>query len=64
DSIDAQPVHIFILLLTPERFPSKHLKLLSKLSRMLNNANCRAEILAAKSAKEIADIFYKYDSQV
>ncbi|HOO14378.1 MAG TPA: PTS sugar transporter subunit IIA [Candidatus Marinimicrobia bacterium] len=64
DSIDAQPVHIFILLLTPERFPSKHLKLLSKLSRMLNNANCRAEILAAQSANEIAEIFYKYDSQV
>jgi len=64
ESIDAQPVHIFVLLLTPERFPSKHLKLLSKLSRMLNNPACREEILAATSAEEIARVFYKYDTQI
>jgi len=64
DSIDAQPVQIFVLLLTPERFPSKHLKLLSKLSRMLNNAACREEILSANSSEEIAHVFYKYDTQV
>ncbi|MCK9243756.1 MAG: PTS sugar transporter subunit IIA [Candidatus Marinimicrobia bacterium] len=64
DSIDSQPVHIFVLLLTPERFPSKHLKLLSKLSRMLNNAACREEILAAGSSEEIAHVLYNYDNQI
>lgn len=64
DAVDNQPVHIFVLMLTPERFPSKHLKLLSKLSRMLNNSACREEILAANSAEEIAQIFYKYDTQI
>ena len=64
DAVDGQPVHIFVLLLTPERFPSKHLKLLSKFSRMLNKANCREEILEALSAEEIAEIIYKYDAQV
>ncbi len=63
-AIDAQPVHIIVLLLTPERLPSKHLKLLSKFSRMLNNNQCRAEILDATSAEEIANIFYKYDSEL
>lgn len=64
DAVDGQPVHIFVLLLTPERFPSKHLKLLSKFSRMLNKVNCREEILKAVSAWEIAEIIYKYDAQV
>jgi len=64
DAVDGQPVHIFVLLLTPERFPSKHLKLLSKFSRMLNKVNCREEILEALSAEEIAEIIYKYDTQV
>ncbi len=62
-AVDAQPVQIFVLLLTPERYPSKHLKLLSKFSRMLNNAQCRDEILQATSSKEIAQILYKYDTQ-
>jgi len=62
-AVDAQPVQIFVLLLTPERYPSKHLKLLSKFSRMLNNAQCRDEILQATSSKEIAQVLYKYDSQ-
>jgi len=62
-AVDAQPVQIFVLLLTPERYPSKHLKLLSKFSRMLNNAQCRDEILQATSSKEIAQVLYKYDTQ-
>ncbi len=59
DAVDGQPVHIFVLLLTPERFTNKHLKLLSKFSRMLNKAKCREEILEATSAEEIAGIIYQ-----
>ncbi|MCK4640739.1 MAG: PTS sugar transporter subunit IIA [Candidatus Marinimicrobia bacterium] len=61
DAIDGLPVNIFVLLLTPERYPSKHLKLLSKFSRMLNIASCREELLAADSAEKIAEILYLYD---
>lgn len=61
DAIDGQPVHIFVLLLTPEKYPGKHLKLLSKFSRMLNIAECREELLAADSSEEIAEILYRYD---
>lgn len=61
DAIDGQPVHIFVLLLTPGKYPSKHLKLLSKFSRMLNIAECRKELLAATSAQEIVNILIRYD---
>ncbi|MCD6441158.1 MAG: PTS sugar transporter subunit IIA [Candidatus Marinimicrobia bacterium] len=61
DAIDGQPVYIFVMLLTPEKYPGKHLKLLSKFSRMLNIAECREELLGADSAAEIAEILYRYD---
>ena len=64
DAVDEQPAQIFVLLLTPEKYPSKHLKLLSKFSRMLNTAKCREEILQAKSPSAIADIFYRYEQLV
>jgi len=60
-AIDGQAVQIFVLLLTPEKEPGKHLKLLSKFSRMLNNAECRKAILAAGSAARIAEQFYQFD---
>jgi mannitol/fructose-specific phosphotransferase system IIA component (Ntr-type) len=63
-AIDDQPVHIFVLLLTPEKFPSKHLKLLSKFSRMLNCVQCREELMEARSPEKIAQILYQYDQQL
>lgn len=64
DAVDGQPVHIFVLLLTPDRFPSKHLTLLSKFSRILNITQCRKELLEAYSPEEIARILYNYDAIV
>lgn len=62
NAIDGLPVHIFVLLLTPEQFPTKHLKLLGKFSRILNDASCREALLAADVPQQIAEILYKYDA--
>ena len=64
EAVDEQPVHVFVLLVTPENFPSKHLKLLSKFSRMLNSVKCREEVLNATSAQEILEVLFKYDELV
>ena len=64
DAIDGIPAHIFVLLLTPEKYPSKHLALLSKFSKMLNNTVCREELMAAESAESIIGILDKYDSTI
>ena len=61
DSIDGRPAYIFVLLLTPEQYPSKHIKLLSRFSKILNNAECRNELLQSDSSEKIARVFYKYD---
>jgi len=63
-AIDAEPVHIFVLLLTPERFPGKHLELLSKFSRLLNSTKCREELMNAKTPEEITRTFSCYDAAV
>jgi mannitol/fructose-specific phosphotransferase system IIA component (Ntr-type) len=62
NAIDGLPVQIFVLLLTPEQFPTKHLKLLGKFSRILNDAGCREELLAADSVQQIAEILYQHDA--
>jgi mannitol/fructose-specific phosphotransferase system IIA component (Ntr-type) len=64
EAIDGQPAYIFVLLLTPEKFPSKHLALLSKFSKMLNSEDCRKELMAASSAERITDILYQYEDTV
>lgn len=61
DAIDGQPVHIFVLLLTPEKYPNKHLKLLSKFSRILNIAACREKLLSAGNAAEIITVLDEFD---
>lgn len=61
-AVDGQPVSIFVLLLSPEKYPNKHLKILGRFSKILNIEECRQEILTAKSAEKIAEIFYKYDN--
>lgn len=64
EAVDGYPVNIFVLLLTPEKYPSKHLKLLSRFSRILNIEKCRQEILSVKSVEEITGIIYKYDNSI
>ncbi|MGC9363732.1 MAG: PTS sugar transporter subunit IIA [Fidelibacterota bacterium] len=61
DAIDGQPVHIFVLLLTPAKYPNKHLKLLSKFSRILNIAVCREKLLSATSAAGIIAVLEEFD---
>ncbi|PIS27849.1 MAG: PTS fructose transporter subunit IIA [Candidatus Marinimicrobia bacterium CG08_land_8_20_14_0_20_45_22] len=63
-AIDNKPVHIFVLLLTPERFPRKHLEPLSRFSRLLNSTKCREDLMNAKTPEEIAQIFSCYDAAV
>lgn len=60
-SLDNKPVKITFLLLGEENNVGGHLRLLSKISRLMNNDAFRNELIAAKSPQEIFDCFYKYD---
>lgn len=59
DALDNQPVHLVFLLVGKDNLVSKHIKLLSRISRMMNKDDFRGQLLEANTAEEILDIFHK-----
>ncbi len=59
DALDGQPVHLVFLLVGKDNLVSKHIKLLSRISRMMNKDDFRNRLLEAGSVEEILEIFNK-----
>jgi fructose-specific phosphotransferase system IIA component len=59
EALDNQPVHLVFLLVGRDNLVSKHIKLLSRISRMMNKDDFRNRLLEANSADEILSIFNK-----
>lgn len=59
DSLDGQPVHLVFLLVGKDNLVSKHIKLLSRISRMMNKDDFREQLMHANSVNEILEIFGK-----
>ncbi|MGE5480971.1 MAG: PTS sugar transporter subunit IIA [Chloroflexota bacterium] len=57
ESIDGDPVSIVFLLLGRESAVGNHLRILSKISRFLNNDEFRAAVLGANSPEEVVKLF-------
>lgn len=53
DAVDRKPVYIFFLVLAPENSASLHLKLLSRISRILRDQSFRSRLLKLANAHEI-----------
>jgi fructose-specific phosphotransferase system IIA component len=56
-SLDDQPVRIVFLLIGRENMVGPHIKLLSRISRLMNNEDFRKRLLDAKTPKDILEIF-------
>ena len=52
ESIDKKPVKIIFLLVGPENNPSLHIKLLSRISRLMSNEDLRHQLLIARKSDE------------
>lgn len=57
DSIDGEPVEIIFLLVGPDSKHSHHIKLLSRISRLMNSASFREKILSSETVDIILDAF-------
>lgn len=57
EAIDGQPVTMVFLLVGPQSSNSFHIKMLSRISRLMNNSEFRMELNDCKTAEEILDIF-------
>jgi fructose PTS system EIIBC or EIIC component len=57
DSIDGEPVRFIFLLIGKENLLNTHIKLLSRISRLMNKDEFREALLEAKSSEEVLKIF-------
>lgn len=57
DSIDNEPVRLVFLLVGPETNNSQHIKLLSRISRLMNSGSFREKILDCTTTEEILTAF-------
>ena len=57
DSIDGEPVRFIFLLVGKETLLNTHIKLLSRISRLMNKEEFRDKLLEAKSKEEVLNIF-------
>lgn len=58
NSIDNKPVKMVFLLVGPEKSNSVHIKLLSRISRLMNSSSFRETLSGCVGADEIYDAFY------
>lgn len=57
DSIDGEPVRYIFLLIGKENLLNTHIKLLSRISRLMNKDEFRDKLLEAASPEEVLSIF-------
>lgn len=61
ESMDGRPTHLFFLILTPENSTGLHLKLLSRISRILKNESFKKKLLKATDNNEVYSIIREVD---
>ncbi len=57
DSLDGEPVRLIFLLVGRDNMVGPHIKLLSRISKLMNDNNFRERLLNAKEPKEVVDLF-------
>jgi len=58
-ALDNQPVHLVFLLVGKDNLVSTHIKLLSRISRMMNKDDFRKQLVDATTVDEILELFRK-----
>ena len=57
DALDGNPVHLVFLLVGKDNLISTHIKLLSRISRLMNKDDFRHRLTEANSSDEIVKLF-------
>lgn len=64
DSIDGDPVHILVMIISPVERPSEHLRALEGVSRALRDDSFVSALRAAQSSQMVWDLIVGQDRQV
>jgi PTS system nitrogen regulatory IIA component len=62
-SLDAKPVYLFFLLVTPDNKPGDHLKALARISRILKNPVLRENLKRTSDRQKLKRLIYEEDSK-
>lgn len=62
EALDNQPVRLVMLMVGKDSLVSSHIKLLSRISRLMNNDEFRENLLNAKTKQEVLEIFRKEEA--
>jgi fructose-specific phosphotransferase system IIA component len=57
ESLDEKPVRLVFLLVSKVNMVGPHIKLLSRISRLMNKVEFRTKLLSVQSSKEVIDMF-------
>ncbi len=63
DALDGKPVNLIFLLVGKDNLVSSHIKLLSRISRLMNKDDFRQRLVEAKSAQEILKVFEEEEKE-
>ena len=55
DSIDDKPVNLFFMIISPHTEPGPHLKMLARISRLLQDEDFRESLLTLSTARQIIE---------
>lgn len=62
DSMDDEPAKLFFMLISPRSYSGPHVKALSTIAKLMQDANIRKELLLSESAEEFATTLDRYES--
>lgn len=63
NSIDNEPVTMVFLLAGPQAHNSAHIKLLSRISRLMNSSSFREKLAECSTSKEIYETFHREEER-
>ena len=63
DAVDDEPVQLVFLLVGTKEARSAHIKILSRISRLMNRETSRRRLLSAMTPEEVLDIFAEDEAQ-
>ncbi len=61
NAVDGALCHIFVLLISPTSQPQKHLKLLTRLTKLLSDGELRTAMIETTTPEEAIEILYKWE---
>ncbi len=61
NAVDGALCHIFVLLISPTIQPEKHLKLLTRLTKLLSGGELRSALIEGTTPEEVIETLYKWE---